>query len=292
MRAAASSRPGRRAWLLAAPVVLYLAFFLVYPAAQAIQLALTDTISGRFPSLANLDTIAHDALFHRALIDNLVLPIATVALEIVSGLALALLFAAHFPGRRVLRTIAVVPFALPEIVFLTVMRSVLAPHGYANDLLLRLGLGPVEWLLPGRGLTFVVVVVVDAWHVTPVAFLLLLAALSSIPEEVNEAARLDGARRLARLRFITLPLLGPAIAATLLLRGVDAMRVFATPLMLTGVEGVPVLSTYAYHQWSDYGDDASAAAAAMLLAILNVGLALPLLARRWGAIAGSSGVVV
>jgi ABC-type sugar transport system permease subunit len=169
---------------------------------------------------------------------------------------------------------------LPEIVFLTIMRYVFASRGYANGALAALGVPPVEWLLPGHALTFATVVLVDAWHVTPVVFLMLLAALTAIPEGILEAAKLDGARFWSRLRFIILPLLWPALVAAVLLRGVDALRVFATPLVLTGVEGVPVLSTYAYHQWSDYGNDGAAAAAAALLAVLSVLLTIPLLRRR------------
>jgi multiple sugar transport system permease protein len=116
--------------------------------------------------------------------------------------------------------------------------------------------------------------------VTPVVFLLLLAGLAAIPDDVQEAARMDGAGSIRRLWFVTLPLLRPALFAALLLRGVDALRMFATPLVLTGVEGVPVLSTYAYHQWSDYGHDMAAAAAACVLALLSVTLTLPLLRRR------------
>jgi len=115
--------------------------------------------------------------------------------------------------------------------------------------------------------------------VTPVVFLMLLAALASIPDEIAEAARLDGAGALRRFAFITLPLLRPALLSAVLLRGLDALRVFATPLMLTGAEGLPVLSTYAYHQWSDYGNDGAAAAASSLLALLSVVLTLPLLRR-------------
>ena len=133
---------------------------------------------------------------------------------------------------------------------------------------------------PGSALAWCTVVAVDAWHVTPVVFLILLAALAGIPDEVREAAQLDGAGAWARLRLITLPLLRPALIAALLLRGVDALRIFATPLVLTGVEGVPVLSSYAYHQWSDYGSDTAAAAAAVSLAALSVALCVPLLRLR------------
>jgi ABC-type Fe3+ transport system permease subunit len=81
------------------------------------------------------------------------------------------------------------------------------------------------------------------------------------------------------LIWVTLPLLRPALVAAVLLRGLDALRMFATPLVLAGVEGAPMLSTYAFHQWSDYGNDAPAAAAAAVLACLSVALTLPLLRR-------------
>jgi ABC-type sugar transport system permease subunit len=277
-----SGRPSAaspRAWP-AAPLVVYLSLFLAYPSLYALKLAFTDTVTGTFPSAVNLRLLWVDRLFWQALFDNIVLPLAGVIVELVLGLALALFLAARFPGRRVLRAIVVLPFALPEIVFLTVMRYIFAPRGYANAALMAAGVSPVEWLRPGGVASFVTVVAVDAWHVTPVVFLMLLAALTGIPEEITEAARLDGARGVARLAFITLPLIRPAVVAAVVLRGVDALRLFATPLLLTGVEGVPVLSTYAYHQWSDYGNDGAAAAAATLLALLSVVLSVPLLRRR------------
>jgi ABC-type sugar transport system permease subunit len=267
-------------WLLSAPLCLYLAALLVYPTAYALKLGFTDNLTHTCPSLSNFRLLWDDPLFWRALFGNICLPVLSVAVELISGLALALLLAARFPGRRWIRLVVIVPFALPEIVFLTIMHYVFAPRGYANAVLVAAGAAPIQWLLPGRALAFFTVVAVDAWHVTPVVFLMLLAALAAIPEELGEAAGLDGAGPLARLTFITLPLLRPALLAAVLLRGLDALRMFATPLVLTGVEGVPVLSTYAYHQWSDYGNDGAAAAAASLLALLSITLSVPLLRRR------------
>jgi ABC-type sugar transport system permease subunit len=271
---------GRAPALLALPLVLYLGALLAYPTVHAVRMALTDSVTGAFPTFANLSLLAGDTLFWRALAGNLLLPVGTVAVELSVGLALALLFSARLPARRALRAIVIIPFALPEIVFLAIMRHILAPRGYLNAALAAVGVPGLDWLVPGRPLTYVAVVLVDAWHVTPVVFLMLVAALAAIPEEIGEAARLDGARGLARLRLVTLPLLRPALLAALLLRGVDALRVFATPLVLAGTEGAPVLSTYAYHQWSDYGNDGAAAAAAMLLAVLTAACCAPLLRRR------------
>jgi ABC-type sugar transport system permease subunit len=266
--------------LLASPLLLTLALLLVYPMWRALTLAFTDPLTHDFPSFANFELLGRDPLFWRAFTNNAVLPILSIAVELATGLALALFLSIRFPGRRVLRSIVVLPFALPEIVVLTVMRYVFASRGYANAALAMAGAEPVEWLTPGHPLSLVTVVLVDAWHVTPVVFLILLAGLAAIPDDVQEAARMDGAGALQRFWFVTLPLLRPALFAALLLRGVDALRVFATPLVLTGVEGVPVLSTYAYHQWSDYGNDMAAAAAACVLAALSVTLTLPLLRRR------------
>jgi len=279
--AVAGAAPGGlRARLAAAPLVLYLAAFLAYPALVAVRLAFTDATGGAFPSLASFRVLVSDELFWRAVAGNLVVPAATVALEVVAGLALALALAWRFPGRRLVRAAVVVPFALPEIVFLTVARSLLGTRGYANGALAAAGLPAVDFLAPGTALSYATVVAVDAWRTTPVVFLILLGALAAIPEEIGEAARLDGARGFRRLAFVTLPLLGPALAAAVLLRGLDALRIFATPMVLTGAEGVPVLSTYAYHQWSDYGDDGAAAAAAMALALIAVVASIPLLRRR------------
>jgi ABC-type sugar transport system permease subunit len=272
-------RPRGAGWMAVTPLLAYLALFLAYPTAYAVKLAVTDASDGTWPTLINFRVLAADGLFWRALVGNAVLPVLTVGLELVAGLALALLLSAQLPGRRILRAAVVIPFALPEIAFLSIMRNVFAPRGYANALLVATGLPSVDWLVPGRLSSFATVVMVDAWHTTPVVFLIVLGALAAIPEEVHEAARLDGARNVRRFLHVTLPLLGPALAAAILLRGLDAARVFATPLVLTGVEGVPVLSTYAYHQWSDYGNDGAAAAAASVLALLAVAASLPLLRR-------------
>ena len=267
-------------FLLAAPMLLYFAAFLLYPAIYAIILAFTDPLTGRAPVTENFSMMWSDALFWRALAGNIVLPAASVALELATGLALALFLHQRFRGRRLLRAVVIVPLALPEVVFLTMMRSIFAPRGYANAVLASMGVGEVAWLAPGSAAAYATIVVVDAWHVTPVVFLMLLSGLASMPERMHEAALLDGARGWARFRHITLPWLRPVIVAAVLLRGLDALRMFATPLVLAGVEGAPVLSTYAYHHWSDYGSEPAAAAASMLLAVLSVTLAVPLLRRR------------
>jgi ABC-type sugar transport system permease subunit len=104
--------------------------------------------------------------------------------------------------------------------------------------------------------------------------LIIVAGLQTIPAELYEAARMDGASPVAAFRHITLPLLAPAMLAALVLRGIDALRIFSTTLVLTGVEGVPVVSTYAYHLWTDAQEPRLAMAASVILALLIVMTAL------------------
>jgi ABC-type sugar transport system permease subunit len=172
------------------------------------------------------------------------------------------------------------PFLIPEIVFLSVARYILLPRGYLNGALLAFGFNGVGWLNPGSWLALLSVIVVDAWHVTPVVTLLLLGGLQTIPAELYEAARLDGAGTFARLRHVTLPFLKPAMFAALLLRGVDALRIFSTVLVLTGAEGAPVLSTYAYQLWSDALEPHIAMAASVMLALLITLLSLAVTGLR------------
>ncbi|MFZ0887964.1 MAG: sugar ABC transporter permease, partial [Candidatus Binataceae bacterium] len=226
------------------------------------------------PSLGNYAAVLADPIFVRALANNLVVPFASLMVELGAGLGLALLFTARRKPHAAVEVAAILPFAIPEIVLLTIARYIFMPRGYLNAILTALGAGAPGWLRPGDPLALLTVIVVDAWHVTPVVMLIVIAGLQGIPSEVYEAAALDGAGPFALFRNITLPLLVPALVAAVVLRGVDALRIFSTTLVLTGPEGVPVLSTYAYQLWSDAQQPAMAMAASVMLALLITGIGL------------------
>jgi len=227
------------------------------------------------PSLANYAAVLHDRLFWRAVAGNLIVPAGSLVVEFAIGLTLAIaLSARQGPLAAVADVAAILPFAIPEVVLLAVARYIFMPRGYLNGALRLAGAAPLPWLVPGSPLSYATVIVVDAWHVTPVVMLILVAGLQTIPPELYEAARLDGAGPFAAFRYITLPLLAPAMLAALVLRGIDALRIFSTTLVLTGVEGVPVVSTYAYHLWTDAQEPRLAMAASVILASLIVLTAL------------------
>jgi trehalose transport system permease protein len=237
----------------------------------------------RGPSLRNYSMLAHDPMFWRAALDNLILPIASLILELAIGLGLALMLTARKRRSPIVEVAAILPFAIPEIVILTIARYLLMPRGYLNGALEAVGLHGVGWLSPRGSLAMLSVAVVDAWHVTPIVMLMLMAGLQTIPRELYEAAQLDGAGRVAAFRYVTLPMLAPAIVGATVLRGIDALRIFSTVLVLTGPEAVPVLSTYSYGQWSDAQEPRVAMAAAMVLALVVTIFALggAIAARRW-----------
>jgi multiple sugar transport system permease protein len=236
-------------------------------------------------TLEHVSRVFSDPLFLRGIVYNFVVPAAGVFLEALVGVGMAFWFMSVRRQKMLWRTIAVLPFALPEIVYLLTMKLLFREHGYLNSLLVgELGVADsIGWLEPGGGLLVATVILIDAWRVTPFVFLLVLAALEQLPESYVEAARVDGANRWHIMKRIQLPLILPALGVALALRSIDAFRIFAAPLVLAGVEGMPVLSSVAYHYRTDLNDIAGASVVGLVLTLFLVmtgGVALLIISRR------------
>jgi ABC-type sugar transport system permease subunit len=277
----------RRIWtygLAAVPAMGVLALQ-AWPLGRAALSAATDQ-RGHL-TVDHIRAVLADPLFLRGVRYNLLIPLASVAFEAVIGLAMALWFYYLRRSRVLWRTIAIVPFALPEIVYLLTAKLIFRQHGYLNSLLYRLGGqgATVGWFQPEGLLSAAVIILVDAWRVTPVVFLIVLMALEQMPDSYLEAARVDSASRWQIIRLIQIPLAVPALLVALSLRAVDAFRIFATPFVLMGVEGMPVLTSVAYHYKMEANDTGAANVAALTLALaLFAATAATLLAagRRGG----------
>jgi multiple sugar transport system permease protein len=252
------------AGILPSVVVLGVYVFLL---GTALVSALTDEGGG--VSLTHVSQVLADPLFRQGLGYNLLIPLVSVALETAIGVGMAFWFLSIGRNTTFWRTIAIMPFALPEIVYLFTMKLLFREHGYLNSLLSGsfADSSLIGWLQPGGALIVATVIVLDAWRVTPFVFLLVYAALEQLPQAYAEAARLDGASRWNVMRRVQLPLILPALGVALALRSIDAFRIFAAPLVLAGVEGLPVLSTVAYHYQSDLNDQAGANVIALMLTI-------------------------
>jgi multiple sugar transport system permease protein len=181
---------------------------------------------------------------------TLVFTVVAVSLEFLLGLALALLVNREFRGQGIVRTILMLPlFLTPSVVGLLFVRLYYPGDGLVPLFLSLFGLDHNFPLLGTRTTALPAIILMDVWRTTPFMFLVLLAGLQSLPQEVIEAAQIDGASAWQILKSITLPLLMPLILVALTIRGMDAFREFDTFMLLTGGgpgQATEVISMMAY----------------------------------------------
>jgi multiple sugar transport system permease protein len=177
--------------------------------------------------------------------------VISVSLELVLGMGMALLMHTAFRGRAVLRAVVLVPWAILTVGTALMWRYIVAPDSGFLNALLKAGHLPganTVWLAKS-GYAMAVMVFADVWKTAPFMALLLLAGLQVIPNDVQDAAKVDGASTWQRFVQVTLPLLKPAILVALLFRTLDALRIFDLPYVLTqGANGTTTLSLLSYQQ--------------------------------------------
>jgi len=164
---------------------------------------------------------------------------------------MALAMHSAFKGRGLLRTVVLVPWAILTVVCAITWRTIFEPNlGFASTVLDTFGLPGASTVWLGEdGYAMAVLIVADVWKTAPFMALLLLAGLQVIPDDVYEAAKVDGATTFQRFTRITLPLLTPAILVALIFRTLDALRIFDLPFVLTGgAHGTNTLSLEAYEE--------------------------------------------
>jgi trehalose transport system permease protein len=251
--AAAWLRRYRFELALVLPLLTYVLVLTVAPIIDTFRLSLTAPEGGL--GLQNYTAMFRSEVFRTAVVNTLIVALLSLVLEIGVGLTVALALNVPFRGRGFVRTITLVPIGVPTIVSGAVMLLIFARSGYLNSLLAGFAnlvslLPGVDWNFRPIGLTvaggwrtLLTVAVADMWKVLPVMILIFLAGLQSIPEELYEAADVDGATRWQRFRRVVLPLLIPFITIAVILRAIDAFRIYELALVLSGrVE--PVLGTY------------------------------------------------
>lgn len=191
---------------------------------------------------------ATDNSFIQSILNTLHFTIVSVALELILGLFIALVVNSKFRGRGFIRAVMLVPWAIPTVISARLWELMLRDNqsGIINKLLIDLGLlnTPQAWLSASE-LQINALIMVDVWKTTPFMALLLLAGLQLIPEDLYEAASIDGASRVQRFFTVTLPLLRPTIAIALVFRSLDALRVFDVFQVLLGRQKLS-MATYNY----------------------------------------------
>ena len=245
------------AYGLIAPGLLLIMGVMAYPMIYNVVLSFHTRILSRpalgtpFVGLANYIETIRDPLFRQVFSQTLYFVVVSLAIELVIGMGLALLLHRRFPGRGLVRGLILLPWMMSPIVAAFSWAWLLNDaYGLVNYLFLKAGLlkAPVAWLAT-EGLAMKAIITVDVWREIPFVTIVLLAGLQSIPPEVHEAARVDGASSVRAFFHVTLPLLKPSIMIALLMRTMVAIRLFELPFVMTrgGPAGsTEMLATYTY----------------------------------------------
>jgi len=238
----------RTAYYMILPTVFIILVVAFYPILYSLVLSVTDSninVFGSFVGLENYVNMFQNVEFREGLVNTVVYTVISVFFEFIIGLAIALAINRAFRGRGLVRAAVLVPWAFPTVISAVMWRLMFQDQvGVINYVANAIGLIS-EPILSDRTLLLIAAIVVDVWKTTPFMALLLLAGLQTIPGDVYEAARVDGANVMQRFFRITLPLLKSAILVAVLFRTLDAYRVYDLFWAMSNRE-LESLSTFVY----------------------------------------------
>ncbi|MCY6383757.1 carbohydrate ABC transporter permease [Hoeflea prorocentri] len=277
-----SLRTGRHiAWLAAMPMIMGIGVFALYPFVYLIALALTDSSLARpfqeWTGLANFADALSDELFVGSVWRSALLALLSTATAMLLGTAVALLLDKAVRGRDLIRTLILLPLLTPPVTAAIMWQLILMPQGgWLNAVLSDLSIisSPVSFLGHPSS-AFASVLTVDVWQWSPFVALMVYAALQTLPREVFEASRLDVRSNWTVFRYITLPMLLPALLGIAVLKLVISFKVFDLIFVLTagGPGQATTVSSFYIYRVAVQQFDIGLAAAQTLMFALVVGLA-------------------
>jgi trehalose/maltose transport system permease protein len=236
---------------LSSPSFLLMVLVTGYPLVYALVLSLykyrlTDPEGREFVGLGNYVTILTDRLWWDDFLTTLIITVVTVGVELVLGFCFAFVMYRILQGKSLVRTSILIPYGIVTVVSAFIWRYAFAlESGFVNQ---WLGLEDFNWF-GERWSSLTVIMLSEIWKTTPFISLLLLAGLVQVPEELQEAAKVDGATAWQRLKRVTLPNMKAAIMVAVLFRTLDAWRIFDNPFVMTGgANNTETLSFLAYRQ--------------------------------------------
>lgn len=254
-----------RKWLFAGPAMVFVGLLIAFPLGWTLYLSLTDAqgsvrAESDFVGISNYFEVLTDTdRFWPSVGRTFVFTLGAVAVEMVLGMCIALLLWRPFRGEKWVRVAILLPLVATPVAVGMMWRLIFDPNiGFANQLLAWFGLPAQPWL-SGVDTALPTLIFVDIWQWTPMVVLILLAGLISLPDEPDEAARVDGANSWQRFWFVTLPLLKSTVIVALLLRSIDALKTFDILYATKGKGGgsfheVETINLYAYGLSFDYND--------------------------------------
>jgi multiple sugar transport system permease protein len=238
-------------WKLTAPAVIIMLLVTAYPMINALWLSLfsyrlTDPAARQFVGLRNYGVVLTDSLWWQDVVTTVIITLITVAVELVIGFAFAMVMHRIVFGRRLVRTSILIPYGIITVVSAFAWKYAFAiDTGFVNN---WFGLGNLAWF-GHRWSSLFVICLSEIWKTTPFMSLLLLAGLAQVPEDVLEAAKVDGATWSQRLFKVILPNMKAAILVAMLFRTLDAYRLFDNVFIMTaGAQKTETVSFLAYRQ--------------------------------------------
>jgi ABC-type sugar transport system permease subunit len=273
-------------YLLIAPTMVLILVIAVYPMIDSLVISLQDNPlvpSAAFVGLANYAQVLSDPIFRGAIGTTLLFTVISVALESLFGLGIALLINREFRGRGLVRAAILVPWAFPTVVSAQMWLLMYNDQTGIITYLLQLVhlLAPGETLIGSSAGIITAALITDVWKTTPFMALLLLAGLQVIPNELYEAASVDGSTRWQQFWTITLPLLKGPFVIALLFRALDAVRIFDL-FYVFGQRTVQTMATYANFKMfaGTPGDFAPGVASAVIVFFFGLVISLILVPLR------------
>ena len=271
-----------RKWLFAAPAMAFVGVLIIFPLAWTLYLSLTDSqgsvrAATEFIGLENYMTVLSDVeRFWPAVGRTLTFTGVALVCEVALGMGIALLLWRPFRGEKWVRVAILLPLVATPVAVGMMWRLIFDPNiGFANQLLAAVGIPAQPWL-SGQDTALGTTIFMDVWQWTPMVVLILLAGLTSLSEEPDEAARMDGTNAFQRFLFITLPLMMPTVIVAILLRGIDALKTFDILYATKGKGGgsfheVETLNVYAYGLSFDYNQYGLSSAVLILFFMIIIG---------------------
>ena len=273
-------------YLILSPAVILMIWLTLYPVIEVFGLSffrynfITDIKT--YIGLGNFIQLIQERLFQQAFLNTLVFSLSVTTIEVTLGIILALLFEGEFFGKKTFLTIAIFPMMISTMVVCAVWKTLYHYDiGLLNALIKLAGAEPVGWLIK-ENKALLSIIIVDVWQWTAFSFILIQAALSSIPYQIFEAAQIDGAKYYQTLFRITLPILSSQIMLLVMLRTIDTFKIFGKVYALT--QGGPgnsaeTVSYYIYREGFSYFNLGKASTASLLTLIMVAGISLIYIGR-------------
>jgi len=280
-----------RKWLFAAPAMIFVGLLIAVPLGWTLYLSVTDS-EGSVRAASNLvglsnyfEVLTDTDRFWPAVMRTFVFTGGALAVELILGMCIALLLWRPFRGEKWVRVAILLPLVATPVAVGMMWRLIFDPNiGFANQVLSWVGIPAQPWL-SGQYTALPTLMFVDIWQWTPMVVLMLLAGLTSLSDEPDEAARIDGANSWQRFWFVTLPLMRATVIVTIVLRGIDALKTFDILYATKGKGGgsfheVETLNIYAFGLSFDYNDYGIASTVLILFFLLIIAIMWVLTYRR------------